>query len=307
MKLQAPTLLSKSDIFFQLDKIKKIGSFDKAFYPVIDNLVASVYSLKREGEINDEDLKEIRNFFGTDFLENTLHGMALIKKYGYAGDFLMIDKIYTGNSTDDPFFSSWDNYFQDHAAPKAVRNRKEYFKRIMLRKANEKDSINLLNVASGPCRDLLELYDANQSKCEIKTTCIEMDSHAIEYAKNIVVNYQHKIDFVNKNIFKFDTEIKYDMIWSAGLFDYFNNKSFVYVLNKFKNWIKPGGEIIVGNFNRNHNPTREYMELFGDWHLYHRTENELTALAKKAGFNENEISIGKEEEKVNLFLHIIKE
>jgi hypothetical protein len=32
--------------------------------------------------------------------------MALLKKYGYAGDFLMIDKIYTGNTPKNPFFQS---------------------------------------------------------------------------------------------------------------------------------------------------------------------------------------------------------
>ena len=87
--------------------------------------------------------------------------MALLKKYGYAGDFMMIDKIYTGNTPDNPFFQSWDKYFQNHAAPRAVRNRKTYFKTLLHQKLANNNSINLLNVASGPGRDLLELLFAN--------------------------------------------------------------------------------------------------------------------------------------------------
>jgi cyclopropane fatty-acyl-phospholipid synthase-like methyltransferase len=171
-------------------------------------------------------------------------------------------------------------------------------------KLNKQSSIRLLNVASGPGRDLLELYTEKVNGHHLATTCVEMDKHAIAYAENLVNGYAGKINFINKNIFKFDTTEKFDLIWSAGLFDYFDDKAFVFILKKFKNWIAEKGEIVVGNFNDNHNPTREYMELFGDWYLHHRTSEELIQLAKEAGFDENQLSIGNEEENVNLFLHI---
>jgi hypothetical protein len=98
--------LTMGNIISELDAIQQKGSFDKDYYPVIDTMVAAIGDLKRKGIISDEDITEIRHFFGQDFLENTLHGMALLKKYGYAGDFLMIDKIYTGNTPKNPFFQS---------------------------------------------------------------------------------------------------------------------------------------------------------------------------------------------------------
>ena len=298
------TTLTKQDIIPILHTIKQKGSFDHEYYPVIDKLVASLGHLKREGEIDETDITEIRHFFGQDFLENTLHGMALLKKYGYAGDFMMIDKIYTGNTPENPFFQSWDKYFQNHAAPKAVRNRKKYFKQLMHQKLQTQNAVKLLNVASGPGRDLLELYNEKADGKKLETLCVEMDRHAIAYAENLTNDYAAEIQFVNKNVFKFDTDEKFDIIWSAGLFDYFDNKAFVFILTKFKNWVAKNGEIIIGNFNKSHNPTREYMELFGDWYLHHRSQKELIALAMEAGFDESRISIGNEEENVNLFLHI---
>ncbi len=79
------------------------------------------------------------------------------------------------------------------------------------------------------------------------------------------------------------------------LFDYFNDKTFVAILKKMKNWLKPGGEIVVGNFNDNHNPSRNYMEILGEWYLEHRSENTLKQLALKARFEELGISFDAQE------------
>ena len=283
--------VTKHDIIPLLAMIKQKGSFNNDFYPVIDQLVATVGQMKREEIISDNDMDEIRRFFGQDFLENTLQGMALLKKYGYAGDFIMIDKIYTGNTSGNQFFHSWDQYFNNHAAPKAVRNRKRYFKQLVLQKLQAGNSVKLLNVASGPARDLLELYAEKPAATKLETLCIEMDSHAVAYGENLTAPYAADIRFINKNIFKFDTEEKFDLVWSAGLFDYFDNKTFVYVLNKFKNWVTGQGEIVIGNFNESHNPSREYMELFGNWYLQHRSANQLKALAIEAGFKEDRKSV----------------
>ena len=115
-----------------------------------------------------------------------------------------------------------------------------------------------------------------------------------------------KSTFIKKNIFRFNTEDKFDIIWSAGLFDYFDDKAFIMLLKKFRNWLKDDGEIIIGNFNENHNPSRAYMELFGEWHLNHRTDEQLYHLAKQAGYENQKISVGREPENVNLFLHLKK-
>ena len=74
-------------------------------------------------------------------------------------------------------------------------------------------------------------------------------------------------------------------------------------MRKFKDWLKPDGEVIIGNFATG-NPTRDFMEIFGDWYLHHRTPSQLEALAMRAGFEKGKISVGQESEGVNLFLHI---
>jgi hypothetical protein len=47
------------------------------------------------------------------------------------------------------------------------------------------------------------------------------------------------------------------------------------------------------------------MELM-EWHLNYRDEEKLIELAKESGFDLDFVSIGKEPENVNLFLHVKK-
>ncbi len=100
------------------------------------------------------------------------------------------------------------------------------------------------------------------------------------------------------------TKQTFDLIWSAGLFDYFDDKLFAALLRRFRNYLKSGGEIVVGNFNQDHNPSRAYMEILGNWFLHHRTEQQLIDLAQKADFEHWQLSVNREPENVNLFLHI---
>ena len=230
--------------------------------------------------------------------KESLLGHILAKPYGYAGDFHIIDRIYKYDKTENAL--KWDNYILSSSAAKALRNRKEYFKEKVIQNL---PGGSLLNVASGPGRDLFELFNENPS-LKINCTCVEMDHQAIEYAKELNKEYMSRIEFIQKNIFRYQTDKKYDLIWSAGLFDYFDDKAFVLLLKRFKGWLKNDGEIIIGNFNQDCNPNRTYMEFFGEWYLIHRTENQLRSLAKSAGFSDERTYVGREPENVNLFLHL---
>jgi hypothetical protein len=287
----------------QIIELLENKSFNKTTFPLMDEMICQIENNIAKGSMTKEDVTVLNRSFGDDFLNNTMHGHALMKPFGYAGDFLIIDKIYTFHTSAIPEYVIWDEYFHNHSAPKAVRNRKEYFKKTLQSKLKS-TSLKLLNVASGPARDIYEIYSALKIKETLITTCIEMDAKAIIYAKELNKEFIPYINFINKNIFKYQTEERYDLVWSAGLFDYFDDKAFLMILNRMKNWVTKNGEIIIGNFNQNNNPSRGYMELFGEWYLHHRTENELIFLAKEAGFSEIQIHIGKEEEDVNLFLHL---
>lgn len=275
---------------------------DNEAFNQMDRYVDRLARAYRRGDLSPEDLETIRRA-DSAFLLNTVQGHGLRKPFGYAGDFMMIDMIYTQQTSKEPAYRGWDEYFHQQAAPRAVRNRKAYFKEWVARSVRTRGATRLLNVASGPGRDLAEAYAALRRPTQLQTTCVELDPRAIAYAEVLLHRYRHFVDFVEKNALRFQTSERYDLIWSAGLFDYFDDRTFVRLLGRFRSWLPPGGEAVVGNFNADHNPSRDYMELLGDWHLNHRTEAQLISLGERAGFERRQLHVGREPENVNLFLH----
>jgi extracellular factor (EF) 3-hydroxypalmitic acid methyl ester biosynthesis protein len=249
--------------------------------------------------------EKLAALFGSDFLNSTLQGFSCRKPHGYSGDFEIIDTMYLQKLTDQKKFQKWDKYAYAHHAARAVLNRKKYFIELVKTKVEVfKRPLRLLNIASGPCRDVLELLEQVPIE-KLEIHCLDMDPKAIDYATNLLGAYAKNIMFTQQNIFKFDTIEKYDLIWSAGLFDYFKNDVFVSLFSRMSNWCATGAEIVIGNFSTL-NPSRSYMEKGLNWFLFHRTPEELETLAYEAGFKRNQFEIKCEELGVNLFLHARK-
>jgi extracellular factor (EF) 3-hydroxypalmitic acid methyl ester biosynthesis protein len=291
------------DIEEMLRKLIAKGGPDEADYKSLNEFMYQLHQEVKEGNLVPHELDSLKKVFSNEFLAETIHGHGYCKPMGYAGDFLLIDKIYTYHKTTNRRYKKWDQYFHALDATQAVRNRKSYFKSQMLSKLKaKKGGLNLLNVASGPARDLSELYQQIDPK-RVKTTCVDVDARAISYAQELCKEHTGQISFFNKNILRFSTAEKFDVIWSAGLFDYFEEKIFVLALKKFLSWLKPGGEIIVGNFSED-NDSRGYMEVFGEWILIHRSKEELIRLSMLAGAKEEQIVVDQEPLGINLFLKI---
>ena len=285
------------DIFSMINKKKGPDIYD---YKMLDDCIQSIPDLLSRGVVSMLDIEMIKG--QCEFLKSTrsIMGHIKLKPFGYAGDYKIIDRIYQRQVSET--YSKWDQYSLNNPAAEAVRNRKQFFKTLILSKLQQQESIQLLNIASGPASDIKEIYDDIDPE-RMETTCIEIDERAIKYAKKICSNYADRIQLINQNIFKFQTQKKFDLIWSAGLFDYFNDKTFIALLRRLRFNLKESGEIYIGNFSKN-NPGRVYMEVFGEWFLNHRSAGDLIELAVLAGAQLNEITIEHEPLKVNLFLHV---
>lgn len=235
---------------------------------------------------------------------NSMVGFSFLKPHGYAGDHELIDRIYTKWKSKDKRHHKWDDLYHQMEATKAVRNRKEYFIKLISKIEAEKKNPLVLDLGSGPCSDLYQ-YLIQTPKTNVKFDCIDMDVNAIEYASIVCDNYYDKINFIHKNAFRFNTNSRYDLIWSAGLFDYFSDKLFIRLTHRMYQLLEVGGELVIGNFSVD-NPSRGLMEVILQWYLHHRSEADLIELALAAGVDLNNISVKSEETGVNLFLHLKK-
>jgi extracellular factor (EF) 3-hydroxypalmitic acid methyl ester biosynthesis protein len=238
---------------------------------------------------------------------NTLIGHAYKKPYGYPGDFSLIDRIYSVHINEDERYRKWDLLFQNQPAAFTVRNRKEYFLNYCKKLIEQNNrTIKVLILGSGPGTDVCEFLNTYPDS-NISFDLIDFDQCAIDFSIRKNERFK-KINSYNRiNVLRFKPYKMYDLVWSAGLFDYFKDKHFIYLLRKYMNCLEEDGEFVISNFST-HNPTRRLMEVMSEWYLNYRTKSDLFHIAKGAGIDDEMVNVDAEPLGINLFLkiHMVK-
>ena len=163
----------------------------------------------------------------------------------------------------------------------------------------------LSKIGCGPARGVYKYLTSNPNSA-LLIHWVDVDPKAIQYARSVCRSFSEngdRLEFESRNVLRFRASKTYDLLWSARLFEYFPDRLFIILLRRLITYVKPGGEVVIGNFGDN-NPSRAYMELLGEWYLEHRSEERLTRLAEEAGVSTDAVKIDREPENVNLFLRI---
>lgn len=206
---------------------------------------------------------------------------------GYAGDYLVIDWIYTNKTAIDYKGKLWDEFSLRLPGTQAVKNRKDYLCNLLCKLTGEKtDGLSVLNIACGPCRDLAEAIEiAGQKAAGSHFHCVDVEEKAIEYAQEILKGYEvtHvSFQWEIANALRLRTHRRYDLVWAAGLFDYLDNRCAKILLKRMWDWTAEGGRIVFGNYHPG-NPNRNIMEWCLEWFLTYRTKEDMQMLCEEAG------------------------
>lgn len=253
--------------------------------------------------LDAKNMHEFREVLSPILNVNSLIGRSYVKPFGYPGDFYLIDHIYSNHVNRDKKYRNWDIYYQNQEGTMAVRNRKDYFLDQCLRLALKKQGAKkVLILGSGPATDVnefLNMYGGN----DISFDLVDYDQNAIDYSSEKNKEFEKLISYHKVNVLRFEPSRRYDLIWSAGLFDYFKDKHFVYLLKKYINYVAEGGELVVGNFSTE-NPSQVLMEVVSEWYLNYRSREDLLRIAEEANLLNDKVFVDAEALGVNLFLNI---
>jgi SAM-dependent methyltransferase len=253
--------------------------------------------------LNPEHLESLREILMPILDRNTLIGHGFEKPFGYPGDFSLINNIYYFHVNEEEKYRNWDLFFQNQPAAIAVRNRKEYFLSHCKKLITQKNgNIKVLILGSGPATDVNEFL-TNYPDSNINFDLIDFDQNAIDFSIEKNKKFNGMVSYNRINVLRYKPYKMYDLIWSAGLFDYFKDKHFIFLIRKYINCLADDGEFVISNFSTE-NPTRKLMEVLSDWKLNHRSESDLLNIASEAGIDLNAVSIDSEPTGVNLFLKI---
>ncbi len=223
---------------------------------------------------------------------------SITKPRGYSGDHALLDAFYMRSLSDGPVGRLLDELVLDCAAGRAVVARKAYVTRWLAERIAGHPRARVADVACGPCRLEKELVESGAAR-HARFVALDGDPAALEYAAG-VLGATPQVELRHENAVHIARDRRTspalagtDYVVSLGLFDYLPDRIASGLLGAFRRAVQPGGELLVGNFAAD-NPSRAFMEWFGDWHLIHRTELEFLKLFADAGFETRDLLLERE-------------
>ena len=303
------------------DKPEEWGRFQNEFNNELNGVFKEIMQFEKahfsQGEGNK--VRKFRQIFVNKVKNIFFRGGVYIKwiterPFGYVGDFKIIDDFYQNDIPTTGFDRLFDNYIQTHAMPVAVRNRKEDFKRLIAKFINSRPNckLRIMNLACGGCREIKELLSLNLlANSNVIFDCYDREAKALEFAKDLLKEFPQKTRFFERNIARLgvinalvcEPNIKYDLIYSTGFFDYLNHRMAVRIVQNLRTYLNPKGILLISNVRtRYSNPSIYFMELVLDWDLVYRSEEEFKKIFTDAGFNENSLRLLYEQQGVMQYI-----
>ncbi len=243
------------------------------------------------------------------------------KPLGYAGDYEMVNMMLleSDTSTHGLYAKIVDTYHINAAAPLAHRNRIVMLKQRLLEEAErvveeEERLVTEVNVGCGPSCEMRRFISEEAISAQTSFRLMDFNAETLQFAEQKVgeaisdSGRQPMVEFVNKSIDELLKEIqqeevagkeRYDMVYCAGLFDYFSDEICKRLVALFYNWTRPGGLVTVTNVH-SCNPNKQLMEHLLEWYLVYRDEADMARLAPKG----TDYEVIGDETNVNVFLDI---
>ena len=286
----------------------------KQFCAVIENLLNQLVKIEQQvdsGEIYKMRKKLIERL--TPFLDGSdVFRHAIEKPYGYAGDFLMLDKLVQETSQSKGLAYHFDRSQLEYPASVACRNRIKWVAEDIVKTINpsEKSLIKILDIGIGAApieRRLVKLIP----DVKIKLTAVDIEPAALEYVEKELENTNcvaetHRIDLRREDaaekIAAFAKDA--DVCIAVGIIEALRDEEVINILGAIIKNAKPGTPFYTESFNPQH-PTRPHMEWFMDFHLGYRTAQQVIELVKKAGAKQENMKPSTDETGSLDFLKVI--
>jgi extracellular factor (EF) 3-hydroxypalmitic acid methyl ester biosynthesis protein len=247
---------------------------------------------------------------------------ATLKPRGYAGDSELMRMVYLNDYQGDSTFSKITHkHAVEHTAAQSVRYRITLITQMLHELKNflplpSQDKLKVLSVGCGPAFELKQILKSPQDCANYKFTLFDQDAAALSEAAEVASEIEKKlgaapaVEYVQGSVrlMLFSRKIKqtwgqFHFIYSMGLFDYLNSRVATAVLDRLYRLLKPGGELVVGNFHVS-NSSKYYMQYWGDWVLLHRTKEEFKGLFQNNSCGN--VSVLFDDTRSQMFLHVKK-
>jgi extracellular factor (EF) 3-hydroxypalmitic acid methyl ester biosynthesis protein len=207
---------------------------------------------------------------------------------GYPGDALLLDWIYRDFRINRPpadnSLSAMLYRRTNGCAPStAVRWRKQHLAHLIDDIAATKPNARVLAVAAGHLREA-DVSNALQRGKLRELVALDQDPTSLEEIEHCYVSHGLPITTVCapiKSVITGRYKVEdFDLIYSAGLYDYLDPSTASALTARLFDGLNPGGKLVVTNFLHG-TPDLGWMEALMDWFLIYRTPDEIKSFANR--------------------------
>ena len=300
-------------------------------YDVMNGVGPKLWELMNEFEAAANEVPADTLNIHKSFARREIHPLILCspflhrtftKPLGYAGDYEMVNMILSDPVKGPNAYAKIINLLNlNGAAATAHRNRitmlVDYLHMLSSKAAATNHKLRVLNIACGPAVEIqifakqklsevcdFTLLDFNDETLKYASSMIHAAAHESKHAVVISTILKSIHELLKETSSRFDGQRAtpiYDLVYCAGLFDYLSDKICQRLVRLFTTMVAPGGMVLVTNVHSD-NPNKLYMEHILEWHLYHRNDAQMSALAPGGHTSR----IIRDSTGVNVFLEVTK-
>jgi hypothetical protein len=223
----------------------------------------------------------------TVLLHDPMTEWAFRRPRGYPGDAILLDHTY---EVGDVVRRRLENatalgrniyrWLVTYSGIIGLKERRRHMAALLDETAEDKPHAKVLSIACGHGREM-DLSAAMRSGC-LHFTGLDQDEESLrtlhrDYDFPHVSTEAKTVKELIKDQSKY---FDFDLVYSMGLFDYLPDNLAQVFLHAMVSMVKPGGRVVIANGLKGVLDTG-YIEMFMDWHLIYRTEEELTTLLSR--------------------------
>lgn len=231
---------------------------------------------------------------------------AYTKPLGYPGDYLVMNYMYQGAPEGDTQFARVAHELAVHIGQFVVK-RKDLVRQTIGEAVARGSGARPCVVASlgcGPAREIAEHLESEPHRTNpVHFVLVDQDSDALRFAGRYLGTVAAasgrdpapRIDLRHLSVLRLLREVdpasllpQTDLVYSAGLFDYFSDRTCQVLTRRLYQTMRPGGLLLLGNMKSGTDMLWP-LELIADWSLHYRSAERI--LSWTEGLEGAEISL----------------
>lgn len=235
---------------------------------------------------------ECREILGRWLFRSRYFNRSYHKPHGFAGDFMIIEWIYDLETDPcaDPaqpgIVNALDYVFSTFDAVVSLWQRRRWFARLLHAERERLGGrLRVLDVACGGARYIRDFLERGGDVSGVEVTLVDQDAAALAFCRTrSLAPWTAHIETRLGSVVRLDQQLRerrFDLIISAGLFDYLSEAVARNLLNNLASLLAPGGIVALSNFHIS-DRSRVVKDWLLDWPLIYRDDKQCAGLLPRS-------------------------